>query len=1004
MPPPLSLSMDAAAAEDGADDSSKPAIATRSRASLVDVDLSFSALDASAPVYPGLRACDRCRDRKVRCDRKSPRCTICMKRNETCITTPLLPHQRGGKPWTEADLALAAMSPSPAVAAAASGIQPQPQPPTSSSSLGGSRQQGQKNDADDQGLEPGGSSSSSSAAAAGGGRSAKRPRTRSKTPSSSAGREEATTAWAAGIRYADHDEGEEEGGASTSARMGMGSSPPPPLPPAATSTGSASRRDAKGGRKKTPTAAPARRRRGKKKGRRNDDDDEADEINPNTNATMSPVPPGSGSSPFSGIMTGSPSSHAGFDPPLPPQQQRPDRQPYHRRQASTSSSLQYEYGLPIADNDNDDDDDDDDEAMSVASGAAVATPGSHYSISSSTAEQIVIPPRIHASFFGSAQKEGANQNHHLNGKSGYDLKKKKRETRRALVRVLVEGRDAPFDKVKLEGVDIDLPRLISQVELCDSAYSSLPQAAAAAPPSSSTSPPPPPPPIATTSTTASIPPPRPPPLFSTSPIPCGELYQPTSHQSHLCISTYFSRLEPALELFLPGPTVAHRFLQECNAHWASVDANGNGNGAGDPTTTTRTMTKGWRSMYLASMAMGAMAMTEAEWASIGCTENKTRAGATWLEEAGRLLVESGFARKPTCETFRASLLVIQSCLIGLNGPPDIPFVLENLPQITAAAYELGLHVEPAGGGGGEEGQGGEDDADGRRALWWRFLELQVCWAPLLDRQSSLDPTSFSTLPPPSSVVPLVPLPLLQYVAQSSTATASLKRKGAETSPDDPTTQHQLLLAQQQQQQQQQQQEAAAATALASLHAVLDFSCRAYYASTAPRPPRPRELDKLSQRLLDLVESQAATAAAAAVKEGANPAMAMAELLLDVEVCRLQAMVDEVGVPKNDELEELWRIRAARLVAANPLAGPQVSHTLAITVYLHGLVLIALRLQGDHTAAAAENQTTPTLQEGMSAALETLRTAPWPLPLHQIIQRGIALLEALLRPAAVQSAA
>ena len=192
-------------------------------------------------------------------------------------------------------------------------------------------------------------------------------------------------------------------------------------------------------------------------------------------------------------------------------------------------------------------------------------------------------------------------------------------------------------------LDFEFP----QLELCDSAYSSLPQAAAAAPPSSSTSPPPPPPPIATTSTTASIPPPRPPPLFSTSPIPCGELYQPTSHQSHLCISTYFSRLEPALELFLPGPTVAHRFLQECNAHWASVDANGNGNGAGDPTTTTRTMTKGWRSMYLASMAMGAMAMTEAEWASIGCTENKTRAGATWLEEAGRLLVESGeFARAP----------------------------------------------------------------------------------------------------------------------------------------------------------------------------------------------------------------------------------------------------------------------------------------------------------------------------------------------------------------------
>lgn len=82
--------------------------------------------------------------------------------------------------------------------------------------------------------------------------------------------------------------------------------------------------------------------------------------------------------------------------------------------------------------------------------------------------------------------------------------------------------------------------------------------------------------------------------------------------------------------------------------------------------------------------------------------------------------------------FRASLLVIQSCLIGLNGPPDIPVVLENLAQITAAAYELGLHVEPADAPaahsvnreGGEGGRGG-NDADERRALWWRFLELQV---------------------------------------------------------------------------------------------------------------------------------------------------------------------------------------------------------------------------------------------------------------------------------------
>jgi hypothetical protein len=75
--------------------------------------------------------------------------------------------------------------------------------------------------------------------------------------------------------------------------------------------------------------------------------------------------------------------------------------------------------------------------------------------------------------------------------------------------------------------------------------------------------------------------------------------------------------------------------------------------------------------------------------------------------------------------------VIQSRLIGLNGPPDIPVVLQNLPQITAAAYELGLHVEPIG-----EGGGGDDDADERRALWWRFLELQVYVLRLASRKSS----------------------------------------------------------------------------------------------------------------------------------------------------------------------------------------------------------------------------------------------------------------------------
>lgn len=59
-------------------------------------------------------------------------------------------------------------------------------------------------------------------------------------------------------------------------------------------------------------------------------------------------------------------------------------------------------------------------------------------------------------------------------------------------------------------------------------------------------------------------------------------------------------------------------------------------------------------------------------------------------------------------------------------------------MITAAAFELGLHVElaplsklngeaaraPMGG----EGEG-ENDADERRALWWRLVELQVYVSP-----------------------------------------------------------------------------------------------------------------------------------------------------------------------------------------------------------------------------------------------------------------------------------
>lgn len=113
-------------------------------------------------------------------------------------------------------------------------------------------------------------------------------------------------------------------------------------------------------------------------------------------------------------------------------------------------------------------------------------------------------------------------------------------------------------------------------------------------------------------------------LFSTSRVPLT-LYCASGQQAHSCISNYFSRLEPTLELFvLAEPTRA--FLRECADLWAIGSS---------------PQRKGWAPMYLACLALGAMAMTEAEWAALGCAEAKAHATAAWLEEAGRLLVDAG---------------------------------------------------------------------------------------------------------------------------------------------------------------------------------------------------------------------------------------------------------------------------------------------------------------------------------------------------------------------------
>ncbi|POY75785.1 hypothetical protein BMF94_1098 [Rhodotorula taiwanensis] len=490
------------------------------------------------------------------------------------------------------------------------------------------------------------------------------------------------------------------------------------------------------------------------------------------------------------------------------------------------------------------------------------------------------------------------------------------ETRRALIRVLLFGRDAPFEKVKLTGsVARHAPfRFTSaeksfvphnQVETCDSAY------AAAAPNG---------PPI----------------LFSTSRVP-GELYCPTGPQAQACISTYFNRLEPSLELFspeTPGTTLAatesepaREFLRHCSDLWTHGS--------------TPKMI-GWASMYLGCLAVGARAMTEAEWAAIGCTEDKAKAAVAWLEEAGRLLVDACFFRKPSLAGLRACLLILHSFLIGLNGPPDVPLVLEHMPVITGCAYELRLHIEPLEGDPlGEE----------RSNLWQRLVELQAMWAPLLDKQLAIDPvwSSPSPVPSPFSLASSSASLKRKRPASGSTASTVTPSSRADTSP---------------------------------LQAILELSCKSHSIAVASATPSSSkikslraELDQLSTRLRDKLNTPP-----------------LAKLLLEVE-----ALTDEIGGPRDASLEGKWSTSASRLISTNPLAVPQVSHLLATTAFLHGLILIALRLRERAPVATGSGALTEplALQQGLARTLDMLRTAAWPLPLHEILQRGIAVLETLL---------
>ncbi|BGP14653.1 hypothetical protein JCM10213v2_002602 [Rhodosporidiobolus nylandii] len=171
---------------------------------------------------------------------------------------------------------------------------------------------------------------------------------------------------------------------------------------------------------------------------------------------------------------------------------------------------------------------------------------------------------------------------------------------------------------------------------------------------------------------------------------------PTTPQARSALTCFFSLVEPFLRLFAREAS-KERFQAECAAFWQTGEANG----------------RGWRSLYLATVGVGLAESGEKERAALGVAEENPQG---WAEEASRALAADDFSIFPTLDGLRAALLLLHFSLAGLIGIPDVPRVLSVLPSVVSAAYELGLHRDPGDAG---------DEAEERRALWWRVVELEA---------------------------------------------------------------------------------------------------------------------------------------------------------------------------------------------------------------------------------------------------------------------------------------
>ncbi|GAA6031725.1 hypothetical protein JCM8097_001954 [Rhodosporidiobolus ruineniae] len=284
--------------------------------------------------------------------------------------------------------------------------------------------------------------------------------------------------------------------------------------------------------------------------------------------------------------------------------------------------------------------------------------------------------------------------------------------------------------------------------------------------------------------------------------------------------------------------------------------------------------------------------------------------------------------------FRASLLLIHFDLGGLTGVPDIPTISSTLPLLRAAAYELELQEEP------RQGMGREEEEE-RRGLWERFFEVEAAWSPLIGQRLPLNPASVPTQPTPPS------LPFRSPISPTSTLT-----DGAPP-----------------------------------LRAVLLLSARLSHLLNSPYPPTPIDLALLSDHYIKIKQSLDEHATA-----GEGGENGLARVLLKAVFFRLRAVADEAGAMATLEEEQEWERKANDLLNDVDLIFrcDRFQQLLALTTFLHSLILVAFRLRTSLAPGSA-----PTITSSLRGTILALEARAWPVLVQPTLRRGLVTLNHLL---------